>query len=145
MFKWVRLLFDTSVTLDALLERDPYAQDMQPLWQKAAAAEVSAFVSATTLTDVYYVSRKTLGKEGALRAVGVCLGIFEICDVDRSILEYAYTLPGSDFEDNVQIACAVHLGLNGIVTRDKKGFKHSPVAVYTPGEALSALSFTQSS
>jgi predicted nucleic acid-binding protein len=118
---------------------------MQPLWQKAAAAEVSAFVSATTLTDIYYVARKQMGKGPALQVIGVCLSIFEICAVDGAILVEAYNLPGSDFEDNVQIACAQNMKLDGIVTRDKKGFKHSPVAVYTPSEELSALTSSQTS
>jgi hypothetical protein len=48
-------------------------------------------------------------------------------------------LPGNDFEDNVQIACAVIAGLDAIVTRDPKGFAGSPVLVLTPAELLARL------
>jgi hypothetical protein len=34
-----------------------------------------------------------------------------------------------DFEDAVQIACAVAQGLGAILTRDKQGFLSSPVPV----------------
>jgi hypothetical protein len=49
------------------------------------------------------------------------------------------TSPGSDFEDNLQIACAVKAGLDAIVTRNPKDFADSPVPVLTPAELLALL------
>jgi len=51
----------------------------------------------------------------------------------------ATTLPGSDFEDNLQIACAVEARLDAIVTRNPKDFAGSPVPVLTPAELLALL------
>ena len=50
------------------------------------------------------------------------------------------SMPGSDFEDNLQIAFAMEAGLDAIVTRDLKGFVGSPVAVMTPAELLARIS-----
>jgi predicted nucleic acid-binding protein len=55
------------------------------------------------------------------------------------VLEIATTLPGSDFEDNLQIACAVEAKLDAIVTRNPKDFADSPVPVLTPTELLALL------
>ena len=49
-------------------------------------------------------------------------------------------MPGSDFEDNLQTACAMEAGLDAIVTRDLKGFIGSTVAPMTPADLLAQIS-----
>ena len=51
----------------------------------------------------------------------------------------ATTLIGSDFEDNLHVACAVQARLDAIVTRNRKDFAGSPVPVLTPAELLALL------
>jgi len=72
-------------------------------------------------------------------AVRVCLEAFEICTVDRRALERALEIPGSDFEDKLQIACAELAGLDAIVTRDREGFRGASMPAWTPAEALERL------
>jgi predicted nucleic acid-binding protein len=48
-------------------------------------------------------------------------------------------LASMDFEDNIQIACAIANRLDAIVTRDKK-FQRSSIPVLTPAELLKRLS-----
>ena len=62
-----------------------------------------------------------------------------ILSVDRTTLEMATTFPGSDFEDNLQIACAMEATLDAIVTRNAKDFAGSPVQIMTPAELLALL------
>ncbi len=56
--------------------------------------------------------------------------------VSLSTLRLAATGPGSDLEDDLQIASAVKAGLDAIVTRDPKGFAGSSVPVYSPVDLL---------
>lgn len=77
--------------------------------------------TASSLTDIFYVARRITDISQAQQAVRICLQAFEICPVDRRGLELALTLPGSDFEDNLQIASALLSGLDAIVTRDPSG------------------------
>jgi hypothetical protein len=88
----------------------------------------------------FYIVRRNADLAKAHRVVSECLDSFEILPVDRSTLEHARTLPGSDFEDNLQIACAVIARLDAIVTRDPRGFAGSPVPVYSLAEFLARLS-----
>jgi hypothetical protein len=55
-------------------------------------------------------------------------------------LELANTLTGTDFEDDLQIACAHLTGLDAIVTRNPKDFKSATIPVLTPSELLAQLS-----
>ena len=59
--------------------------------------------------------------------------------VDQTILEDAATLPGSDFEDNVTIRCAVTSGMDVIVTRNLADFADSPVPAISPAELLKRI------
>jgi len=54
----------------------------------------------------------------------------------------ATTFPASDFEDNLQIACAVDASLDAIVTHNPKDFGGSPVQIVTPAELLALLAKT---
>jgi hypothetical protein len=48
-------------------------------------------------------------------------------------------LPGRDFEDNVQVACALIAGLGAIVTRNSADFVAAPVPILSPAELLTRL------
>ena len=135
----MRVLFDTNVVLDVLLSREPWLEDGRTLWQAADEGWLTVFVTATTLTDIFYVARRLADIPRARQAVQVCLDAFEIVAVDRNALERAQQLSGSDFEDNVQIACAEASELDAIVTRDASRFAGSPLAVWSPAECRQRL------
>ena len=59
--------------------------------------------------------------------------------VNRAILEAALVSRLTDFEDAVMHEAALHVGAQGIVTRDPAGFKGARLPVYTPDELWKAL------
>lgn len=133
------ILFDTNVVLDVLLNRQPWVIEAQQLWDLMDEGQIQGYVSAITLSNMFYLARKLKGLEVAYELVWLCLDTFEICPVDRPALEAAAHIEHggtSDFEDNIQIVNAVDKNVNGIVTRDKSGFRSSAVPVFTPVELL---------
>lgn len=100
---------------------------------------MTGFLVASTLTDIFYIARKIIGRETAIEAVELCLTTFAICPVDRTVLEQALMSAGPDFEDNVQITAAIRTGLDAIVTRNPDDFIHSPLPVLLPIALLSQL------
>jgi predicted nucleic acid-binding protein len=54
----VRVLIDTNIVLDFLLQREPFFPDAELLFQAIDAGQVVGYVTATTLTDIFYISRK---------------------------------------------------------------------------------------
>jgi predicted nucleic acid-binding protein len=126
----VRVLIDPSIVLDFLLQREPFFQDTELLFQAIGSNQIVGYVTATTLTDIFYISRKhTRSVEQARQAVSETLTVMLICPVNRAILESAFNSGLVDFEDAVQIFCAIAQGLGGITTRDTKGFLSSPIPV----------------
>lgn len=133
----MRVLVDTNVVLDFLLQREPFSQDAELLFQAIDMGEVIGYVTATTLTDLFYISRRhTRSIERARQAVSEILTVMMICPVDRAVLEAAFHSGLADFEDAVQIFSAVTQGLEAIVTRDAQGFLSSPIPVLSIQELL---------
>jgi len=136
----MRVLFDTNVLLDALLAREYFMVDSVALLDAIEAGQLVGFMSATTVTDVHYlVERQTKSAVVAMVAVTRLLALMEVCSVDRRVLEQAIALKLPDFEDAVQVACAITLELEAIVTRDSNGFIGSPILVLSPEELRSRL------
>lgn len=88
------------------------------MWDARDALQVICYVPASALTDLYYIGRKQIGNMQARDTLRYCLANFEICTVNRLIVEFALTLPGNDVEDNVIISCALNEALDLIVTRN---------------------------
>ena len=102
----LRALVDTNVVLDRLLHREPWRSEAHAFWQACDNRHAIPYLSASTLTDIFYIARRVIGIEGALQAIKQCLDLFGVITVDRAVLHAALLLPGNDFEDNVQIVRA---------------------------------------
>lgn len=135
----LHVLVDTNVVLDLFLRREPWLTQAQPLWDARDAGRVYAHLSASVVTDIFYICRRQVGIDEARRAVEFCLRGFTIVTIDRSVLEAAFALQGNDFEDNVQIACAQSAGLDLIITRDAVDYQHSPVPAIAPPDIAKHL------
>jgi predicted nucleic acid-binding protein len=138
----VRLLLDTNIVLDLLLERQPFFADAKPILAAIDDGQVVGTVTASSLTDIYYIGRKVAGKEKALGAIRRCLNGFVIYPVDATTLQTAVSMPDGDFEDNLQIACAIAANVDAIVTRDQSGFKSATLPVLSPKEVYQRISST---
>jgi len=136
----VRVLIDTNIVLDFLLQREPFAQDAELIFKAINTGQIVGYVTATTLTDIFYISRKhTRSVEQARQAVLETLTAMVICPVNRGVLESAFKSGLADFEDAVQIFCAVDQELDAILTRDTQGFLSSSVPVLSTQELLQQL------
>jgi predicted nucleic acid-binding protein len=135
----MRVLFDTNVVLDVLLNRQPWVKEAAALWQAIDDREIVGYLVASSLTDIFYIAHRLTDLKTAHHAVRLCLAAFEICPVDRQTLEQAQGLAGDDFEDNVQIASAEIAGLDAIATRDTGGLVGATIPVLTPADLLRQL------
>jgi hypothetical protein len=132
-------LLDINVVLDVLLARQPWFVEAQQVWDTSRNGSVKAALAAFSVPTIFYVVHRQTDLAGAQEAVRICLEMFEIIPIQRSTLELARTYPGNDFEDNLQIACAVEGLRDSVVTRDPNGFRHSPVPALTPAELIARL------
>lgn len=135
----MKVLIDTNVVLDLLLEREPFVEHSIALFEHIERGDLAGYIAATTITNIFYIIRKTKGNEIALIAINQLLIGLQFCAVDRRTVETALSLGLKDFEDGIQLACATLAQLDGIVTRDPKDFIGSNLSIYSPTELLSQL------
>jgi predicted nucleic acid-binding protein len=135
----LRILFDTNVVLDLLLDRQPFAAPAAELLSKAEAGIISGYLCATTVTTIHYLARKVIGARKAKRQVRMLLSIFEIASVNRAALEGALEGRFRDFEDAVLHEAARLVNADAIVTRNVEDFEESELPVYSCEEMLSLL------
>lgn len=135
----MKVLFDTNIVLDVLLDRAPFADAAAALFSRAETGAITGYVCATTVTTVHYLAQRAAGRRKAQGNIEKILQLFEVAPVNRMVLESALQLKFSDFEDAVLHEAACHAGAQCIVTRDRSGFKKARLSIYTPDELLSIL------
>jgi predicted nucleic acid-binding protein len=135
----LRLLFDTNIVLDLLLDREPFSTRVAAVLSAVEKGMLSGYLCATTITTVHYLASKAVGAKKAKRELGKLLSLFEIAPVNRAVLEAALRSKFPDFEDAVIHEAALHVGVDGIVTGDIRGLKRATVAVYSPDELIRVL------
>ena len=135
----MRILFDTNVILDVLLDREPFSSSAAALFSKVETEEISGYVCATTITTIFYLANKVIGPKSAREEINKIMMLFEVAPVNRAILDEALSSDFKDFEDAVAYEAAVYKEAQGIVTRNFSGFKSSKINVYSPDELLIML------
>jgi len=135
----MRVLLDTNVILDAMLQRPPWHNDAAAILKAAALGQVTCAVTPLSLATAFYVGRKVVGTARARADVRSYFAAFAILPIDKQTLLDADALPGNDFEDNILIAAAVTAAVDAIVTRNVAHFTLSPIPVWDPAELLKRL------
>jgi predicted nucleic acid-binding protein len=135
----MKLLLDINVLLDVLLQRDPWAEPAANLLTQIERGEAEGFVAGHTLTTIHYVVSRARDRQLAAAAVTDLLRFMEVIPVEKVDFSQALVLPMEDFEDAVQAAAALKIGVDYIVTRDEKGFGGLSIPTVNSGEILSLL------
>ena len=139
-----RILFDTNVILDVLLDRQPYVAASAAAWAAVVTGATEGMLAAHAVTTIHYLLRKELGNVKARAILSAVLSVFRVAAVDHAVVQEALHLPASDFEDAVAAAAARSAGCECIVTRDPKGFRGSPVRSLTPEAVVPLLGGAES-
>jgi predicted nucleic acid-binding protein len=135
----LRVLFDTNVVLDLLLDRAPFVEASEQILSRVEAGELSGYLCATTVTTIHYLAAKALGARRALAEVRKLLALFEIAPVNRPILESSLESDFSDFEDAVLHEAARQVGVDAIVTRNRSDFRRALLPAHSPEEMIRIL------
>ena len=133
----MKIVLDNNIVLDAILERKPFNK-LAELIMTACADTHKGYISANSLTDIFYALRKTTNSALAKATIKKLMELFEIINIDAEDCFSALALPMDDFEDALIAVCAKKVGTDYIITRDIEFIKaDSPVKVVSPEDFLS--------
>jgi len=136
----VKVMVDTNVVLDLLLDRAPHAMGAAQIFSPIEQNILSGCLCATTLTTVHYLATKVVGRKKSLEEIRKLLRLFEVAPVNRAVLEAALEAEEfSDFEDAVLHEAARQVDADAIVTRNERDFRKAKLAVYGPSELINIV------
>jgi len=135
----MKILFDTNIILDVLLDCVPFSEHAADLMSKVERSEINGILCAITVTTIQSLLSKYLDKKEAIKSINSLMALFEVASVNRLVIENALKSKCIDFEDSVLHESARYAGAEYIVTRNIKDFKKSEIHVFSPTELLSML------
>ncbi|MBR1375376.1 MAG: PIN domain-containing protein [Cardiobacteriaceae bacterium] len=136
----MKLFLDTNVLIDAFNQERKQHISAFRLIHLLKKAKYEAFVSSHSLTDMFYILRKT---HSVLLRVKILNFILQHCTIiyeDRDMFLTAIANPElKDLEDEMQQIAAQKAGVDFIVTTNLKDFEKSEIAAISISNALSKI------
>ena len=136
----MNVIIDTCIIIDALQSRKPFDKDAEAVFLSVANRRCVGFLTANSVTDIYYLMHKALhSQEETKKILGVLFSLFEILDTCGIDCRKALASKISDFEDAVMIEAAARAEIDCIVTRNLKDYAGAPMPVYSPEQFVELL------
>lgn len=132
-----RVLVDTDVILDLLLGRQPFYPSASRLFVAFQEGRLEGHVSSLAFSNLFYLLRKEAG--GGSEAIAVLRKlrlVTRVLTVNEKIIDLALASTFADFEDAIQYFAAAEWELEAIVTRNRRDYKSSKIAIVSAEECL---------
>lgn len=138
----MKILVDTNIIIDALTGRKPFREMAERIFMLAANQIEDMYITASSATDIYYLTRKYLhSTDQAKNTMSKLYELFLILDVTSNDCREALSSGVKDYEDAVAASCADRNRMDYIVTRNIKDYEHSKVKAVLPDELLKFVSY----
>ena len=127
------ILIDTNVLIDFIAKREPFYIFSEKVIDFCRQEIIDGAIAGHSVLNAMYILRKNFSLS-ELKAIFLNLCEFlyiEPVDFEK-ILSALKDDNFSDFEDCVQMQCALNFRANYIVTRDIKDFRGSEIPAVTP-------------
>jgi predicted nucleic acid-binding protein len=135
----MRWFVDTNVILDVLAQRGEAAIASAEILTLIRTGPHEGFVAAHTFPTLHYLLRKHVGSQKAVTTLIDLVHVLQVAPMDHRLVTEALALPWKDFEDALQVVCALAVDAEVFVTRNRRDFLASPILVLEPEELLARL------
>lgn len=132
-----RLFLDTNILLDYLADREIFSRAAEMIIDASLDGLVELAIAPHSLTNIFYITRKDFTGEGRLQITKNLCALCHVHPITGELIERAIAAEYTDdFEDALQIRCAVESNSDCIITRDSHHFDNCPIETLTPSEAI---------
>jgi len=135
----MKVLIDSNVVLNKLLKQPAFFAGSNAIFKLAEIEQITGYISASAITDIYYISRKNLGKASAYEAIKNMLKVFQPATVTGEDIFKALDLEWGDFEDSVQFVVGESLSVDYIITRNTSDFSSGNIPAVTPEQFIEII------
>lgn len=105
-------MVDTNIVLDVMLKREPFFKLSLEILGLSKRDDVEEYVSASAITDIYYLAYRQLRDKGMV----------------KKLMKKLFTV--------VSVASVSEQEMEGIVTRNPNDYKEARINVWKPEELL---------
>ncbi len=119
-----------------MTKRRGWSESLRVLNLARKAQEIESWTSALTLPLLYFFRRRIADEATARADTQAILRGIHLVTLTQTILDLALTAAGPDFEDNIQLVSAESISVNHLITRNKRDFATTQIAVLNPNEWL---------
>lgn len=135
------VLIDTNVIVDFLVRREPYAEDAIKIISLCNEQKITGYLAAHTIPNLFYILRRDFSVRQRKEMLRALCKIFDVSGIERDkILAALDNDEFEDFEDCLQMECAMEVGAEYIITRNLPDFVNSEIPVIEPKDILKMLS-----
>ncbi len=132
-----KILVDTNILLDYLLEREPFFDDAKRVILSCIDGNVKGCIAAHSISNMFFILRKDYSVKERREVLSNLCSIFDVEGIDKTkLLAGLANKDFSDFEDCLQMECAKAYGAEYIVTRNISDYEASEVSAIMPKEYL---------
>ena len=135
----MKVLVDTNVVLNILLNRVPFYDSSAYVEVLAEAKIITGYISASAITDIFFIAKGTLGKKSTKEALKNLLSVFKPATVTDNHIYQALNLDWKDFEDSVQYVVGEGFSADYIITRNIDDYSSGSIPVVTPEQFIKVV------
>ena len=132
----MKIFIDVNVFIDVMTKRSGWTESLRVLNLARRSEDLESWTSALTLPLLYFFRQRVVDEATARADAQAILKGLHLEPLSQTILDHALASAGPDFEDNIQLASAESVSANHLITRNKRDFETSQIAVLTPEEWL---------
>lgn len=129
----MRVYVDTNILIDYVCQRGEFADAANRLVALGYMGKVKLLTSALSYVTAMFVAHK-YGRDNVKDALLTVSKFVEILDLKATTVVEMLSFGWKDYEDATQNHTALLADADCIVTRNKKDFKDSSLAIYTADE-----------
>lgn len=132
-----KILIDTNVLLDYLLERAPFFENAKQVIISCVDGKAKGCIAAHSISNMFFILRKDFTAKERREVLTNLCSIFDVEGIDKQkMLSGLANEEFSDFEDCLQMECAKTYEAEYIVTRNVSDYITSEIKAIEPEEYL---------
>lgn len=132
-----KVLIDTNILLDYLLERELFFEDAQKVVISCVEGDTKGCIAAHSISNMFFILRKDYNAKERREILSNLCAIFDVEGIGKDKLLAGLSNENfTDFEDCLQMECARSYGADYIITRNVSDYATSEIKAIEPRDYL---------
>jgi predicted nucleic acid-binding protein len=101
--------------------------------------KIRRYTSTVVVANIYYLLSRMKNRQFALEKIRKLRELVSIAPLTEGMIDAAVASPHKDFEDSIQLHCAVTNGIKVLITRNAGDYPKGRIRLADPGQYLAGV------